>query len=100
MDPQQISVLIDLIRTTLSAWLFMIAGVILVISHSRWLGSWVLLIGAILLSASTGIQLISVVPKDANVWILLAVEAGNTFGYVLTGIGAVLVSMKARKDSA
>jgi hypothetical protein len=100
MEPQQVSVIIDLIRSTLSAWLFMIAGVILVISRSRWMGSWVLLIGAIILSAITGIQLIGVAPKDANVWILLAFEAGNTLGYVLTGIGAVLVSMQARKGAA
>ena len=100
MEPHQVGTLIELIRSTLSAWLFMIAGVILVISRSRWLGSWVLLIGAILLSAVTGLQLIGVVPKDANVWILLAIEASETLGYVLTGLGAVLVSMQARKNTA
>ncbi len=99
MEPHQVGELIYLLRSTLSAWLFMIAGVILVISHSRWPGSWVLLIGAILLSSIIGIQLIGVVPKNANVWILLAVEAGATLGYVMTGIGAVLVSMRARRGT-
>jgi hypothetical protein len=98
MDSHQVSVLIELARTTLSAWLFIIAGVILVVSHSQWMGSWVLLIGAILSSAIAGILLIGFVPEDADVWILLTFEAGSTLGYFLTGIGAVMVSMQARKN--
>jgi hypothetical protein len=97
MEPNLVGTLIHLARSTLSAWLFIIAGVILVVSHPRWPGSWLLLVGAILLSALAGIRLIGLVPQEANIWILLAFEAADTLGYVLSGLGIVLVSMRARQ---
>ena len=99
MEPDLIGTLINLARATLSAWLFTIAGVILVVSHPRWRGSWVLLVGAILLSTVAGIRLIGFTPKEADIWVLLAFEAGDTLGYVLAGLGIVLVSIRDRKES-
>jgi hypothetical protein len=100
MEPDLVSTFIHLIRVTLSAWLFMIGGVILVLSHPRWRGSWVLLLGAIMLSAFAGIRLIGFVPRDASVWVLVAQEAGDTLGYVLAGLGVLMVSIRARKEAA
>jgi hypothetical protein len=100
MEPNLISALMHLARTTLSAWLFTIAGVILVVSHPRWRGSWLLLIGAILLSALAGIRLIGLLPQDANEWVLLGFEVGDTLGYILAGLGVLLISIRARKESA
>ena len=100
MEPDLISALVHLARATVSAWLFTIAGVILVVSHPRWHGSWLLLVGAIVLSALAGIRLIGVLPQDANVWALLAFEAGDTLGYFLAGIGILLVSIQARREPA
>jgi hypothetical protein len=100
MEPDLASTLVHLIRITLSAWLFTIAGVILVVSHPRWRGSWVLLVGAILLSALAGVRLIGYLPGDANIWILLALEAGDTLGYVLSGLGVLLVSIRAREETS
>jgi hypothetical protein len=99
MEPSLVGTLIYLTRSTLSAWLFTIAAVILVVSHPRWRGSWVLLVGAILLSALTGIRLIGFLPRDPDVWVLLAFEAGDTLGFILAGLGVLMVSMRARKDS-
>lgn len=99
MEPDLISALVHLARTAVSAWLFTIGGVILVVSKPRWRGAWVLLVGAILLSVIAGIRLIGLVPKDADVWVLLALEAGDTLGYVLAGLGVLLVSIRARRDT-
>jgi hypothetical protein len=98
MEPDLLSTFVHLIRATLSTWLFTIAGVILVVSHPRWRGSWVLLVGAILLSALAGIRLIGLLPREANPWVLLAFDAGDALGYVLAGLGALLVSMRARDE--
>jgi hypothetical protein len=99
MEPNLVGTLIYLARSTLSAWLFTIAGVILVVSHPRWRGSWVLLVGAILLSALAGIRLIGLVPDNADVSVLLAFEAGDTLGFVLSGLGIVMVSIRDRKET-
>lgn len=98
MDPNLVGTLMYLARSTLSTWLFTIAGVILVVSHPRWHGSWVLLVGAILLSALAGVRLIGLLPRDPSVWILLAIEAADTLGFVLAGLGMLLVSIQARKE--
>jgi hypothetical protein len=100
MEADLASTLVHMIRATLSAWLFTIGGAILVVSQPRWRGSWVLLLGAIVLSAFAGVRLIGFVPRDANVWVLVALEAGDTLGYVLSGLGILLVSIRARKDAS
>lgn len=100
MTPDLLGEFLLLARSTLSAWLFMIAGVILVVSRPRWRGSWVLLVGALVLSGVVGVRLMGILPRDANVWILVGFEAADTFGYVLAGIGILLVSLQARKNSA
>jgi hypothetical protein len=99
MEPDLASTLIHLIRVTLSAWLFTIGAVILVLSQPRWRGSWVLLLGAITLSAFAGVRLMGYVPRDANVWVLVALEAGDTLGYVLSGLGVLMVSIRARIEA-
>lgn len=99
MEPALISALVHLARATVSAWLFTIAGVIMVVSKPRWRGSWVLLVGAILLSALAGVRLIGFLPRDPDVWVLLAFEAGDTLGYVLAGLGVLLISIRARKET-
>lgn len=98
MEPDLASTLVFMIRATLSAWLFTIGGAILVVSQPRWRGSWVLLVGAIVLSAFAGIRLIGFIPRDANVWIQVGMEAGDTLGYILAGLGVLLVSIRARKE--
>jgi hypothetical protein len=57
----------------------------------------VLLVGAIILSALSGVRLIGLLPRETDVWLLIAFEAGDTLGYMLAGLGAVLVSMRARE---
>jgi hypothetical protein len=99
METDLIGTLIYAAQSNVSAWLFTIAGVILVVSHPRWRGSWVLLVGGVLLAALAGIRLTGFPPRDADVWILLAFEAGDTLGYVLAGLGMLLVSMRARKET-
>jgi hypothetical protein len=99
MEPSLLGTLMFLARATLSAWLFLIAGVILVVSHPRWRGSWLLLFGSILLSALAGVRLMEVLPRDSNVWIMVGFEAWETLGYVLSGIGVLLVSVRARSDT-
>jgi hypothetical protein len=98
MEAELVATLFQLTRATLSAWLFTIAGVILVVSHPRWRGSWVLLIGAIILSALAGIHLIGLIPSDADIQVLLAFEAADTLGYVLAGLGVLMISLRSRKE--
>jgi hypothetical protein len=98
MESNLVGTLMYLARSTLSAWFFTIAGVILVVSHPQWRGSWVLLVGAFLLSALAGIRLIGFLPRDADLWVMLAVEAVDTLGYVLAGLGVLLVSIRTREE--
>lgn len=86
-----------LARFSLVSWLFTIAGVMMVVSRPRWYGSWWLLLGAILSSALVGMRLLGFVPRDASVWVWVAYEAGETLGFVLTGIGVLMVSMRQRQ---
>lgn len=86
-----------LARFSLVSWLFTIAGVIMVVSRPRWYGSWWLLLGAILSSGLVGLRLMGFVPRDASVWVWVAYEAGETLGFVLTGIGVLMVSMRQRQ---
>jgi len=87
-----------LARLSLVSWLFTIAGVIMMVSRPRWFGSWWMLLGAILSSALVGMRLLGFVPRDASVWVWVAYEAGETLGFVLTGIGVLMVSMRQRQS--
>ena len=87
-----------LARFSLVSWLFTIAGVMMVVSRPRWYGSWWLLLGAILSSALVGMRLLGFVPRDASVWVWVAYEAVETLGFVLTGIGVLMVSMRQRQS--
>jgi hypothetical protein len=88
-----------LARFGVSAWLFTIAGVIMVISRPAWPGSWWLLGGSIVSSALVGMRLIGF-GADGELWSALAAEAIETLGFVVTGCGVLLVSMKARSREA
>jgi hypothetical protein len=87
-----------LARFSLVSWLFTIAGVMMVVSRPRWYGSWWLLLGAILSSGLVGMRLLGFVPRDASVWLWVAYEAGETLGFILTGIGVLMVSVRQRRD--
>lgn len=87
-----------LARFSLVSWLFTIAGVMMVVSRPRWYGSWWLLLGAILSSGLVGMRLLGFVPREASVWLWVAYEAGETLGFILTGIGVLMVSVRQRRD--
>ncbi len=86
-----------LARYTSSAWLFTLAGVILVVSRPQWTGSWVLLIGATFSSALIGIRLLGYLERDTTGWSLVGYEAAETLSFILAGVGVLLVSLRARK---
>ena len=100
MAPDLLGELVHLARFGISAWLFTIAGVIMVISRPRWYGSWWLLLGSIVSAALVGFRLIGFFPPSTNVWVAVALEAAETLGFVLAGTGVLLISMRsrARKD--
>ena len=88
--------LLYLARFSVSAWLFTIAGVIMVISRPHWYGSWWLLVGSIVSAALAGMRMLGALP-ESNLWVALACEATETLGFVLTGTGVLLISMRARR---
>jgi len=87
-----------LARFSLASWLFTIAGVMMVVSRPRWYGSWWLLVGAILSSALVGVRLLGFVPQNGSVWFWVGYEAAETLGFILTGIGVLMVSMRQRRS--
>jgi hypothetical protein len=97
MAPDFYGELLYLMRYTLSAWLFTIAGVILVVSRPQWSGSWLVLVGAVFSSTLVGIRLIGFLERDPTGWGAVAYEAAETFSFFLAGVGVLLVSIRSRK---
>jgi hypothetical protein len=100
MGPDLLGEFLYLARFSLVSWLFTIAGVIMVVSRPRWPGSWWLLAGAIISSALVGARLLGFVPRDASVWVWIAYEALETLGFVLTGVGVLMVSVRQRRQAS
>ena len=97
MAPDPIGALMYLARFVLNPILFAIAGSILVVARPKWHGPWWLLVGAVLSVAVVGIRLIGLPPRDASAGVWLAYEASESLGFILAGVGVLLVALRARK---
>ena len=98
--PDLIGELMGLTRSVGIALLFTTAGAILAVHRPRWRGSWLLLGGAIVSSTLAGFRLLGIFSPDGNVWIAVGYEAFETLSYLLSGVGILLVSMRARADAS
>ena len=99
MESALFSQLIYLARSVSVALLFVTAGAILAVNRPQWMGSWLLLGGAILSSSLAAIRLLGLVEPTSGIVAQLAFEACETVSYVLAGSGILCVSVKARTIS-
>lgn len=86
-----------LARFVVNPALFTAAALVLVISRPRWHGPWWLLVGALLSLAAAAARLMGFPGRDASSGVWLAYEASESLGFVLVGVGVLLVAIRARK---
>jgi hypothetical protein len=97
MAPDPLGSLMYVARFILNPFLFTAAALVLVFARPRWHGPWWLLIGALLSLAAVGARLASWPGRDATVGTWLMYEGGESLGFVLVGVGVLLVALKVRR---
>lgn len=97
-DP--VSSLMYVMRFILNPALFAIAGILLAFARPRWLGTWLLLVGAMLSLGVVALRLTGLPPRDASEYVWFAYEVAESLGFLLTGVGVLFVAWRARIQSA
>lgn len=100
MAPDPIGALMYVVRFVLNPALFAIAGAVLAVSRPRWLGTWFLLSGAALSLVVVGMRVAGIPSNAASAEVWFAYELTESLGFLLTGLGVLLVAWRARKDAA
>jgi hypothetical protein len=100
MAPDPVGALMYVVRFMLNPLLFAVAGVVLAISRPRWAGTWFLLFGALLSLVVVAMRFSGVLSNAASDEVWFAYEAAESLGFLLTGLGVLLVAWRARNDAA
>ena len=85
------------VRTALNPVLFTMAGLVLVARRPQWIGSWLLLVGAIVTVAALVVRVLVYPFGDAEEWIWRIFQATEAVGFVATGVGVILIAWRSRK---